>query len=372
MKQPNNEDIQNRILFALTDPYKKGIVTQELRRKISITDENVTGTRHFFQAIKFLRKKQHINHFKKGRNVINFLPQNRSLAEKKYKMEKQIYLESKRKIRLDFTKIIDDWIKQLPCDISICNGIRQKSGIRCKNALSLNVKINSLFPDFKEYVNELLKDHQDFCKNPFLETERFDKEAPLFIKKREKLIKELARNILDELNNKENRNIEIFNRTQEGIEIPIELIRGILYRLSSGVTWKSGGFSRDWFKVFISFNSHVHELPYAYGYYVKNLEETMHDFSQNKNLDEIFENTLGIAETFQEGYIFISSIQKNIQNKKKFKEDMDKRMENLLITIGQSKQIKNSIIELWKTKEELYNILSNICDSLEKIKSIKD
>lgn len=340
---------------AQYNPLTNGEIRKELKEKYEIEASRQTVYRNLISLEKL---KVVTSSFRDKKSAW-------SLKKDTEQEASQNFNKFENELNFDFTQLIDNWLNQLPCNISIWGGILQKSGIRYTGSLSSDVKDNPLFPDFKKFVEDLLESHPVFCENPFTEWEKFDKKAMSFIEKGGKFVREkIAKIIVEELVNKKgssNMNIIVFKWDNENIEIPMELIQGLLYRLNCGVKWKSGDFAPDWLEKFIRFDSRLYDLPEAYCYYIRQLEDTM------MSVASIFED----AKRLPRNHIFIASVREEKQNRKAFKTEMDKRIEKMLSRIGHSKRIKETTLELWNEKEELFNILNNIYVSLEKIKNIK-
>lgn len=306
----------------------------------------------------------------------------RAWVLKKYAEQEasQNFNKFKDKLSFDYTQLMEKWLNQLPGNISIWAGILQRSGyehdeeIQYTGNLPWDVENNPLLTDFKKYVEDLIKEQPDsFHHNPFSEWEQFDKKAKTFLEKRKKLVRDgIAEIIVKELVNKNrgsNQNIEVFKRVNGNIEIPMELVEGILYMLDTGVKWKAGEFSANWFNEFTRFDSIVWDYPKSksYCYYLKKLEETIRYSQHDDAIAEIIES----VDKFPRYYIFIASVQKEKQSRTNFKGEMNKRVERMLKKIGQSKWIKETTLELYEMKNELHKILDNIFSSLTKIKNIK-
>jgi len=137
----------------------------------------------------------------------------------------------------------------------------------------------------------------------------------------------------------------------------MDLVEGILYMLDNGVNRNSGDFSANWFNEFIRFDSIIRDYPKSksYRYYLKKLEEAIR-YSQH---DDVIAEIIESVDKFPRYYIFIASIQKEKQSITNFKGEMDKRVERTLKKIGQSKWIKEAILELWflfRTLDKNYKV----------------
>lgn len=321
--------------------HESGLKSIEVEEKIGI-ETSADVSRLYKKVLPSLRRKGKIGNEKIGRIMINYLPRNEDKMRRNWDIKQKT---EKPELQLDFTELIDEWQNQLPI-LSLPVGICQLDGNGILTKSSYNwhpVKWHSLYSDFKEYVTCLLKDHSGFCKDPFTEQVSFNNKAKLFLEKRKAIMEKIT---------------EIFVK-ETGRDIDMRLIEGILSRLNDGINDKCGDFNKDWSDDFLRFNSFVKDTSMLYKYYLEN-------FSGYRDRSE------NVPSTSPVEYIPIGSTVKKDPNIKVFQKEMDKKIESMLRGIGESESVKKRIVELNDIVFELYTILNELFDSLEKIKKIKN
>lgn len=77
-----DDEIEKKILYALSDPYKNGIITKKLWKKIG--SKSSTDQRKSYTVLKRLKKDKKVVVLRVGRNVVNYLPENEELVKGKW------------------------------------------------------------------------------------------------------------------------------------------------------------------------------------------------------------------------------------------------------------------------------------------------
>jgi len=185
-KPLTNDKIEEKIIFALSDAYREGETSGKLAEHIRLD----TGgeLKRYYDMLKPLRKREVIKGLKKGRYLVNVLPENEELARKKWKIEKPPYQEP----QLDFRPDIKAWYEQFSYwDEFLTPWLHSKEVILFDGHLP--VEHEPTYPYFKKYVErrlEKLEETPSLCLKPFDEQSKLKKMMERFNDLRDTILDE--------------------------------------------------------------------------------------------------------------------------------------------------------------------------------------